>query len=114
MRASRSAARGVGHSRGTAVPPQAGLEEGGDDGESVRPASPGPHTCYSGLYNRRPREGKVNRKAGRGSDCSLQLDCMKSESLVTAGQPYGGEYVPRRPSLRLTALHPRGPDRSLP
>ncbi len=33
-------------------------------------------------------------KAGLSSDCSLQLDCMKSELLVTAGQLYRGEYVP--------------------
>ncbi len=33
-------------------------------------------------------------KAGLSSDCSLQLDCMKSELLVTAGQLYCGEYVP--------------------
>ena len=59
------AARGVGHSRGTAVPPLAGLEEGGDDGEPSLPTSPGPHTCYSGPYNRRPREGKENHKAGQ-------------------------------------------------
>jgi len=28
------------------------------------------------------------------SDCGLQLARMKAESLVTAGQQYGGEYVP--------------------
>jgi hypothetical protein len=28
------------------------------------------------------------------SDCRLQLACMKQESLVIAGQPYGGESVP--------------------
>ncbi len=37
------------------------------------------------------------------SDCRLQLACMKPELLVIAGQPYGGEYVPRpcthRPSM---------------
>jgi hypothetical protein len=35
-----------------------------------------------------------SQKAGRSSDCRLQLACMKLELLVTAGQPHGGEYVP--------------------
>jgi hypothetical protein len=35
-----------------------------------------------------------SQKAGLSSDCRLQLACMKSELLVTAGQPYCGEYVP--------------------
>ncbi len=33
------------------------------------------------------------QKADRSPDCSLQLDCMKLESLVIASQPYCGEYV---------------------
>ena len=45
------------------------------------------------------------------SDCSLQLDYMKSESLVTAGQLNCGEYVPgpctHRPSRHLNCLHPK-------
>ena len=35
-----------------------------------------------------------SQKADRSPDCSLQLDCMKSESLVIANQPCRGEYVP--------------------
>ena len=35
-----------------------------------------------------------SHKGALSSDCRLQLACMKSESLVTAGQQYGGEYVP--------------------
>ena len=35
-----------------------------------------------------------SQKAGLSSDCSLQLDCMKSESLVIADQHCCGEYVP--------------------
>ncbi|KAK8959623.1 hypothetical protein KSP40_PGU001905 [Platanthera guangdongensis] len=27
-------------------------------------------------------------------DCRLQLACMKPESLVIAGQPYDGEFIP--------------------
>jgi hypothetical protein len=35
-----------------------------------------------------------SQKPGPSSDCRLQFACMKPESLVTAGQPYGREYVP--------------------
>ena len=35
-----------------------------------------------------------SEKTGLSSDWSLQLDSMKLESLVTAGQQYCGEYVP--------------------
>ena len=48
-------------------------------------------------------------KAGPSSDCSLQLDYMKSESLVIADQPSCGEYVPgpctHRPSHHGSLLH---------
>ena len=44
-------------------------------------------------------------------DCRLQLACMNVESLVTAGQLNGGEYVPgpctHRPSSHLNCLHPK-------
>lgn len=35
-----------------------------------------------------------SQKPYPSSDCSLQLDCMKSESLVIVDQPCYGEYVP--------------------
>ena len=41
----------------------------------------------------RDPEGKLT-SLGLSSDCRLQLACMKPESLVIAGQPYGGEFVP--------------------
>jgi hypothetical protein len=41
-----------------------------------------------------PARGSESQKAGPSSDCSLQLDCMKAESLVIVGQPHHGEYVP--------------------
>ena len=48
-------------------------------------------------------------KAVLSSDCRLQPACMKSELLVTAGQPYCGEYVPgpctHRPSHHESRLH---------
>ena len=52
-----------------------------------------------------------SQKCILSSDCSLQLDYMKSESLVTAGQLNCGEYVPgpctHRPSRHLSCLHPK-------
>ena len=76
--------RCVPHSRGTASEI---LEEGGDDVKSAWPLWAGPHTCYNGNDN-----GKQGRKAERirkdclSSDCSLQLENMKLESLVIADQ----------------------------
>lgn len=76
--------RCVPHSRGTASDI---LEEGGDDVKSAWPLWAGPHTCYNGNYN-----GKQGCKAERirkdclSSDCSLQLENMKLESLVIADQ----------------------------
>ncbi len=35
-----------------------------------------------------------SHKPWLSSDRRLQLACVKAESLVIAGQPYGGEYVP--------------------
>ncbi len=34
----------------------------------------------------KPVRGSQSQKTGRSPDCSLQLDCMKSESLVIANQ----------------------------
>ena len=52
-------------------------------------------------------------KAGLSSDWSLQLDSMKSESLVNAGQQYGVEYVPgpctHRPSRHESWFYPKPP-----
>ena len=52
-----------------------------------------------------------SQKSALSSDCRLQLACMKSESLVTAGQLNGGEYVPgpctHRPSRHLSLRHPK-------
>ncbi len=70
-------------------------EEGGDDVKSAWPLYPGLHTRYNGQYNRsRNREVEPILKAGLSSDRSLQLDCVKMELLVIAGQLYCGEYVP--------------------
>ncbi|ERN16843.1 hypothetical protein AMTR_s00057p00128170 [Amborella trichopoda] len=57
---------------------------------------PGRHTCYNGLdKGSRSREGKLTSKPVLSLDCRQELACMKPKSLVIAGQPYGGEFVPR-------------------
>ena len=52
-----------------------------------------------------PRGGANPDKAGRSPDCSLQLDCMKSESLVIADQHAA---VNTFPGLVHTARHTMG------
>ncbi len=70
-------------------------EEGGDDVKSSWPLRLGLHTCYNGQHKGLPAsDGDESQKVGLSSDCSLQLDCMKSESLVIVDQPCYGEYVP--------------------
>ena len=51
------------------------------------------------------RAGANPYKAGRSPDCSLQLDCMKSESLVIADQHVA---VNTFPGLVHTARHTMG------
>src|SRR5256885_17159660 len=52
-----------------------------------------------------------SQKYAPSSDCSLQLDYTKAESLVNAGQLYCVEYVPgpctNRPPSHLKRLHPK-------
>ena len=56
-----------------------------------------------------PARGSQSQKPYPSPDCSLQLDCMKSESLVIADQHCCGEYVPgpctHRPSHHGSLLH---------
>ena len=52
------------------------------------------HATMAGTKSCQPARVSKSQKAGLSSDWSLQLDSMKPESLVTAGQQYGGEYVP--------------------
>ena len=79
------------HSRRTAADK---AEEGGDEVKSSWPLYPGLHTYYNG-YNSGERRGDLERilKSGLNTDCSLQLDYMKLELLVIAGQQNRGEYV---------------------
>ncbi len=90
----------AGHSRGTAGDKP---EEGGDDVKSSRPLCPGLHTCYNGRHKEmQDREVEQISKTGLSSDCSLQLDCMKLESLVIVDQH---ATVNTFPGLVHTARH---------
>ena len=81
-------------------------EEGGDDVKSSWPLRPGLHTYYNGNYR-----GSLNReirlipKSCLSSDCTLQLECMKLESLVIADQ---NAAVNTFPGLVHTARHTMG------
>ncbi len=52
-----------------------------------------------------PGRVSESQKTGRSPDCSLQLDCMKSESLVVANQHVA---VNTFPGLVHTARHTMG------
>ena len=52
------------------------------------------HATMVGTKGSEAARWSESQKAGLSSDCRLQPACMKSELLVTAGQPYCGEYVP--------------------
>ncbi len=62
-------------------------EEGGDDVKSSWPLYPGLHTYYNGDYmGSNTAKWSKSQKSRPSSDWSLQLDSMKSESLVIADQ----------------------------
>ncbi len=89
-------ARNGGNSKETAgVKP----EEGEDDVKSSCPLRAGLHTCYNGSDN-----GLIHKNC-LSSDWSLQLDSMKSESLVIA---YQHDAVNTFPGLVHTARHAMG------
>jgi hypothetical protein len=52
------------------------------------------HATMVGTKGSEAARRSQSQKDGPSSDCRLQLACMKSELLVTAGQQYCGEYVP--------------------
>ena len=83
-------------------------EEGGDDVKSSWPLWAGLHTCYNGDDNGKPgREAEPIPKSRLSSDRSLQLGCVKVESLVIAHQ-HGA--VNTFPGLVHTARHTMGVD----
>ena len=92
-----------GHSRGTAGDKP---EEGGDDVKSSWPLWAGLHTCYNGGDSGKPgREAEPIPKSRLSSDRSLQLGCVKVESLVIADQHAA---VNTFPGLVHTARHTMG------
>ena len=85
-------------------------EEGGDDVKSSWPLQAGLHTCYNGGDNgQRKGDLELIPKSRLSSDCTLQLEYMKLESLVIANQQCRGEYVlgscTHRPSHHESLLH---------
>jgi hypothetical protein len=93
----------AGHSGGTAGDKP---EEGGDDVKSSWPLWAGLHTCYNGGdRGKRGGDAEPIPKSRLSSDCTLQLECMKSESLVIADQHAA---VNTFPGLVHTARHTMG------
>ena len=81
-------------------------EEGGDDVKSSWLLRVGLHTCYNGIYREeRSCEAEPIYKRYLSSDCSLQLEYMKLESLVIADQHAA---VNTFPGLVHTARHAMG------
>jgi hypothetical protein len=81
-------------------------EEGGDDVKSSWPLHAGLHTCYNGGDSEQlARKGMLISKSRLSSDCSLQLESMKAESLVIADQHAA---VNTFPGLVHTARHTMG------
>ena len=81
-------------------------EEGGDDVKSSWPLRVGLHTCYNGGDSGvQSREVEQIPKSRLSSDCTLQLECMKVESLVIADQHAA---VNTFPGLVHTARHTMG------
>ena len=81
-------------------------EEGVDDVKSSWPLRDGLHTCYNGGDNGQ-RRGDLEQipKSRLSSDCTLQLGCMKAESLVIVDQH---ATVNTFPGLVHTARHTMG------
>ena len=76
------------------------------DVKSSWPLCPGLHTCYNGGDSGKPgREAEPISKSRLSSDCTLQLGCMKVESLVIADQHAA---VNTFPGLVHTARHTMG------
>ena len=92
--------------------PRFNEEEGGDDVKSGWPLRLGLHTYYNARYNGK-QGGNAEQilKTEPSSDCRLQLDGMKLDSLVMAHQLRRREYVPRpcthRPSHHESRLYPK-------
>ena len=73
------------------------------------------HATMVGNNELPTREGELSHKPARGSDRSLQPDCVKAESLVTAGQHTAVNTFPDPTQLvrHVPSVHParrRWPD----
>ena len=70
-------------------------------------------TTMPGTKGSKTARWSKSPKTGPSSDCCLQLDSMKLESLVMAHQLRRREYVPRpcthRPSHHESRLYPKSP-----
>ena len=78
-------------------------EEGGDDVKSSWPLRAGLHTCYNGADNEtQSREAELIYKTHLSTNRTLQLEYVKSESLVIADQHAA---VNTFPGLVHTARH---------
>ena len=81
-------------------------EEGGDDVKSSWPLRAGLHTCYNGGDSgQRHSDVMLISKSHLSSDCTLQLEYMKLESLVIVDQH---ATVNTFPGLVHTARHAMG------
>ncbi len=81
-------------------------EEGGDDVKSSWPLRAGLYTCYNGGDNGTQWSNPAQISKSRlSSDCALQLEHMKLESLVIADQHAA---VNTFPGLVHTARHTMG------
>ncbi len=81
-------------------------EEGGDDVKSSWPLRAGLHTCYNGGDSGKQWSNPAQISKSRlSSDCALQLEHMKLESLVIADQHAA---VNTFPGLVHTARHTMG------
>ena len=81
-------------------------EEGGDDVKSSWPLRAGLHTCYNGGDSgKQGCEPEQISKSRLSSDCSLQLESMKLESLVIVDRH---ATVNTFPGLVHTARHTMG------
>ena len=87
------------------------VEEGGDDVKPSWPLWAGLHTCYNGGDKEKQRSDPEQiSKSHLSSDCTLQLECMKMESLVIANQHVA---VNTFSGLVHTARHTMGVDFTL-
>ena len=86
-------------------PPIFKSEEGGDDVKSSWPLCPGLHLLQWSVQTAATREESQSEKTDLSTDKSLQLDSLKSESLVIADQQAA---VNTFPGLVHTARHTMG------